>query len=72
VSAPGDDAFFFDQDGDGHWYMVPAAMKGVWASATLSDVDPEDYEAQERFEETFGGHRLVGPVSDVLFIPVGR
>jgi hypothetical protein len=32
-------SYFLDSDADGHWYLVPAALRAEWDAWT--DLDPE-------------------------------
>lgn len=57
--------FFFDQDCDSHWYMVPVSMRSVWEEMTVND--PVDDESIDAFLDTFEIYRLDGGISHITF-----
>jgi hypothetical protein len=32
------DRFFFAQDQDSHWYLIPEAKRAVWEKMTVNDL----------------------------------
>jgi len=57
--------FFFDQDQDAHWYMIPEGLRETWQSMTANDT--EDEVEIDRFNVLFGHYRTGGGISDISF-----
>lgn len=59
--------WFFSQDQDSHWYMIPSELYDKWQEMTQNDFDDDDYEGVEEFEKTFGEYRTGGGISHIIF-----
>ena len=56
--------FFFDQDQDCHWYMIPADLKSKWLEMTVNDLHDDKI---DEFEHTFAQYRTGGGISHITF-----
>ena len=59
------DRFFFAQDQDSHWYLIPEAKRAVWEKMTVNDLDDDNEIA--KFERTFGKYRTGGGINRYSF-----
>jgi hypothetical protein len=50
--------FFFAEDSDSHWYMIPESKSEKWRVMTQNDPDDDDEDFFEEFEKLFGAHRI--------------
>lgn len=57
--------YFFAQDQDSHWYMIPLELKSQWISFTQNDM--EDYDIIEKFHSIFNEFLVGGGISDISF-----
>ncbi len=55
--------FFFSQDGDSHWYMIPVSLKERWNKYSNEDSD----EAEDIINSEFGQFRTGGGISNITF-----
>jgi len=65
MSTQKQDTYFFSQDGDGHWYMVPSDKRErFWQlnDGTLAH--------QDLFIEEFTDYMLGGGIDEIDFIPL--
>ena len=60
--------YFFAQDSDSHWYMIPAEMRETWNKYTVNDIAWDDYEKQEEFTNLFFGYMTGGGINHIEFI----
>jgi hypothetical protein len=56
--------FFFSQDQDSHWYMVPDCLRKDWEAMTANDLDED---AADSFDAKFGDYRLSGGIGRITF-----
>ena len=49
------DKYFLDQDGDGHWFVVPVSRKEEWDNWAALDSDDETAWTAPNFVEEVGG-----------------
>jgi hypothetical protein len=57
--------FFFDQDQDSHWYMIPVIKRNRWNQ--VKDMDPDNETTWKAFEE-FEEYRTGGGISHIEFM----
>lgn len=56
--------FFFDTDGDAHWYMIPVSLKERW-DELLNNPQTDENDDFINFE--FGEYRVGGGISNISF-----
>jgi hypothetical protein len=54
--------YFFGQDQNGQWYMLPVALKEIWVRL-VSKQDYSEYDAWREIEE----YRLTEEIHDITF-----
>ncbi len=54
--------YFFDTDGDGHWYQIPVGLRDEW-NRLSSDDDAWELPEWQKFEDC----RLNGGISSITF-----
>lgn len=59
--------YFFDQDQDCHWYMIPSSLRAEWQTMTANDTDDQD--ELDKFDVLFAHHRTGGGISNIDFTP---
>lgn len=57
--------YFFSQDGDSHWYMVPERLRARWQEFTSNDLEDED--EIQLFMDEFGEYAVGGGISGITF-----
>lgn len=59
--------YFFDQDGDSHWHMIPSKHRDRWK--LLNGGDPDDEDNNDNINNEFGEYRTGGGIGDIEFAP---
>lgn len=57
--------YFFSQDGDGHWYMIPVRLRAEWNTLNAKGYNDDDYEEWQKWSDYMTG----GGIEDIEFIP---
>lgn len=57
--------YFFDQDQDSHWYMIPERMKANWETLVNKPYTDED----DILWEVFDQYKINGGITGILFTP---
>lgn len=62
--------YFFGQDQDSHWYMIPSELREEWCKYTINDL--EDYDEIDEFISKFSQYMTGGGIGDIEFIPINN
>jgi hypothetical protein len=57
--------YFFAQDQDSHWYMIPLELKSQWTYFTQNDMEDDDI--INKFQSIFNVYLVGGGISDISF-----
>ena len=66
-----DEKYFFDQDDDGHWFMIPIARRDEWRSWQGVDLDKGD-NYDKWCKSGFEDYSIGGSINDIEFIPINK
>lgn len=64
LSQRGSKRFFFSQDSDCHWYMIPVVLRERWKALTQEDSEENDDAIYDEFSNYLTG----GDISHISFI----
>ncbi len=60
--------YFFSQDSDCHWYMIPSEKRQRW-----NDLNQEETEENnDAINDEFGEYRTGGDITGIEFIPTNK
>ncbi len=59
------DRYFFAQDGDCHWYMIPEKLKEQWRS--MSNIHDDDEDGHDALNEIFSPFLVGGSIESITF-----